>query len=127
MNATERKELSNQIRKQLHELKATLTVKLPIIRNDVQDLQESEELVNSATGESRKQPYAREYTRFPEGFTRPSNINVHDRIDLPLKEATENLESLLKNWIIYGETIEKELKLHQQAIQQDIERRLKGD
>ena len=127
MNATERKELSNQIREQLRELKTTLEVKLPIIRNDVQDLQESEELVNSATGESRKQPYDRGYTRFPEGFTHPSDIDVHIGINLPLKKATETLESLLKNWILYGETIEKELKLHQKAIQQDIERRLKGD
>ena len=127
MNATERKELSNQIREQLRELKTTLDGKLPIIGNDVKYLEESEELVNRATGESRKLPYERDSALFPEGFSRPSNIDVHTDIDMRFKHGIESLESLLKNWIIYGETVEKELKRHQQAIQQDIERRLKGD
>ena len=127
MNATERQELAKQIRRQLHELKTTLEVKLPIVGNDVQDLQESEELVKRATGESQRPHYERDSTRFPEGFSHPSNIDVHTDIDMRFKHGIESLEKLLKNWIIYGETIEKELKCHQQAIQQDIERRLKGD
>ena len=110
MNATERKELSNQIREQLRELKTTLDGKLPIIGNDVKYLEESEELVNRATGESRKLPYERDSALFPEGFSRPSNIDVHTDIDMRFKHGIESLESLLKNWIIYGETVEKELK-----------------
>ena len=71
MNATERKELSNQIREQLRELKTTLDGKLPIIGNDVKYLEESEELVNRATGESRKLPYERDLHFSPKVFLAP--------------------------------------------------------
>ena len=127
MNATDRKELAEEMRKQLHELKTTLETKLPIIRNDVKDLEESEELVKRATGQSLQQPFERQVIRFPERFSRPSNIDPHTNIDGHFKSGIESLESLLTNWIIYGETIEKELKQYQQAIQQDIERCIKGD
>ena len=124
MNATERQESAKQIREQLRELKRTLDATLPMIRNDVQDLEESEALIKIATGESREQSYI---TEIPQGFIPPSNIKVHEDINLPLEQVTKTLESLLENWITYGNTIESELNRHESAIQQNIERRLKGD
>ena len=127
MNTTDRTELCKKLRKQLHELKTTLETTLPIVTNDIRDLRESEELVNSTTRDSRKLPHARDRDRFPEGFSHPQNVNFHNDITLNFNPAIKNLENLLKNWEIYGETIAKELKAHQQAIQQDLERRIKGD
>ena len=83
--------------------------------------------MNRATGDSRKLPHERDRDRFPEGFSRPSNIDVHTDINMRFDYGIESLEKLLKNWEIYGKSIEKALKDHQQAIQQDLERRKKGD
>ena len=127
MNTTERNELCKKLRKQLNELKITLEATLPRITNDIRDLKESQELVDRATGNSQKSPYGTESDRFPIRFSGRPVEETNTKIFLSVQTDIRNLDSLLNDWEIYGKTIEEELRLNQQAIQQDIERRIKGD
>ena len=127
MNTTDRNELCKKLRKQLNELKITLEATLPRITNDIRDLKESEELIDRVTGNSPKSPYDTESNRYPIRFGGRPFEEVNTKICLSVMSDIRNLQSLLEDWETYGETIAKELKDHEQAIQQDIERRIKGN